>query len=69
MAAQLIPLANWAESIFGEHRPHPNTLLNWIKNGRIRPIPKKVGRGYFCRPDAEYVDPNAEKIQRLINGR
>jgi hypothetical protein len=44
-------------------------LLNWIKNGRIRPVPRKKGREYFCRPDAEYVDPIAEKIERMIGGR
>jgi len=26
-------------------------------------------RTYFCRPDAEYVDPVAEKIERMVNGR
>ncbi|WP_367620791.1 excisionase [Burkholderia sp. AU45274] len=69
MAARLIPLSVWADAEFGEHRPHQNTLLNWIKMGRIRPVPRKVGREYFCRPDAEYVDPEAEKIERLIHGR
>jgi predicted site-specific integrase-resolvase len=69
MAAQLIPLRTWAEAVFGEHRPHANTLLNWIKNGKIRPVPRKVGREYFCRPDAEYVDPVAERIERMIGGR
>jgi len=68
MAAQLIPVSNWAETIFGERKPHQNTLLNWIKNGRIRPVPKKVGREYFCRPDAEYIDPVAEKIERMTGG-
>ncbi|PQP20197.1 excisionase [Burkholderia cepacia] len=69
MAAKLIPVATWADSVFGEYRPHKNTLLNWIKNGRIRPVPRKVGREYFCRPEAEYVDPVAERIERLTNGR
>ncbi|WOD18654.1 excisionase [Paraburkholderia kirstenboschensis] len=69
MAAQLIPLSVWAESIFGEHKPHRNTLMNWIRNGRIRPVPRKVGREYFCKPNAEYVDPVAERIERMTNGR
>lgn len=68
MTARLIPVAAWADAVFGEHRPHQNTLLNWIKAGRIRPVPRKVGRGYFCRPDAEYVDPVAEKIERMTSG-
>jgi predicted site-specific integrase-resolvase len=69
MAAQLIPLSVWAEAIFGEHKPHRNTLMNWIRNGRIRPVPRKVGREYFCKPNAEYVDPVAERIERMTNGR
>ena len=69
MAAQLIPVSNWASAVFGEHRPHANTLLRWIQNGRIKPQPKKVGRTYFCRPNAEYVDPEADKIERMASGR
>jgi hypothetical protein len=38
--------------------------MNWIRNGRIRPVPRKVGREYFCKPNAEYVDPVAERIER-----
>ena len=68
MAAQLIPLSDWAERWFGDARPHRNTLMNWIKNGHIRPFPKKIGRRYFCRPDAEYVDHRADKINRMIDG-
>ncbi|EEE09223.1 conserved hypothetical protein [Burkholderia multivorans CGD2M] len=33
------------------------------------PRPMKVGRGYFCRPDAEYVDETADQINRMIHGR
>lgn len=69
MAAQLIPVRTWAEAVFGDRVPHANTLLNWIKNGKIRPVPRKVGRQYFCRPDAEYVDQNAEKAERMGRGR
>ncbi|WP_366146085.1 excisionase [Paraburkholderia sp.] len=69
MAAQLIPVRTWAEGMFGERVPHANTLLNWIKNGKIRPLPRKVGRQYFCRPDAEYVDPRVDRIERMSRGR
>lgn len=69
MQAQLIPVRSWASRVFGDHQPHRNTLLNWIKNGRIRPLPRKIGREYFCRPDAEYIDPVAERIERMVNGR
>lgn len=66
--AQLIPVSSWADTIFGEHRPHRNTLLNWIRNGKIRPTPKKIGRAYFCEPTATYEDPAADKIERMIRG-
>ena len=69
MAAQLIPLSVWAETIFGEHKPHRNTLMNWIRNGRIRPVPRKVGREYLCKPNAEYVDPVTGRIERMANCR
>ena len=69
MSAQLIPVRKWAVAVFGDHVPHANTLLNWIKNGKIRPVPRKVGRQYFCRPDAEYVDPQVDELERMINGR
>ncbi|WGS53519.1 excisionase [Paraburkholderia sp. D15] len=68
MAAQLIPLRTWAETLFGEHVPHRHTLRNWVNGGKIRPMPIKVGRSYFCRPDAKYVDPIADEINRMTNG-
>lgn len=68
MAAQLIPLSAWAEVVFGDRMPHRHTLRNWVNNGKIRPMPIKVGRTYFCRPDAEYVDPVADEINRMTNG-
>ncbi|WP_244120589.1 excisionase [Burkholderia gladioli] len=66
---KLIPLQVWAEQTFGEHAPHANTLRRWVRNGKILPVPIKVGRSYFVRPEAEYFDPVAQKIQRMINGR
>ncbi|RQR94542.1 hypothetical protein DIE04_18990 [Burkholderia sp. Bp8994] len=65
---KLIPLQVWAEQTFGEYAPHRNTLLSWVKNGKICPFPKKVGRRYFVTPEAEYIDPVAQKIQRMIDG-
>lgn len=50
-----IPLAVWADQVFGDHSPHANTLLRWVREGRIQPQPKKIGRGYFLVPHAEYV--------------
>jgi hypothetical protein len=63
---KLIPLSVWAYDVFGEHAPHRNTLLNWVRNGKIVPFPVKVGRSYFVEPDARYFDPVAEKIRRML---
>ena len=69
MAAKLIPLREWAHDLFGEHAPHYNSLLNWIKRNSIMPRPIKVGRRYLCDPKARYIDPVAEKIGRMADGR
>lgn len=66
---RLIPLQEWAIETFGKHAPHRHTLRNWVNSGKIRPMPIKVGRSYFVSPDARYVDPAAEEIQRMIDGR
>jgi len=67
--AQLILVSSWAAAIFPDWTPHPNTLRNWVHNGKIRPAPKKIGNKYFCDPKAEYVDPVADKIERMTRGR
>jgi len=65
----MITLYKWAEAVFGEKQPHRQTLWKWIADGRIRPIPKKVGRAYYCTPDAEYIDPVAKKLEEIYSGR
>lgn len=49
-----VPLKVWAVQVFGEHQPHPNTLLRWVHEGRIQPPAKKIGRHYYVRPEADY---------------
>jgi len=65
---KLIPVAVWAEMVFGDYAPHPNTLRSWVRNGKILPVPVKVGHRYFCSPEARYIDPRAERISRMIKG-
>lgn len=65
---KLIPLSVWAEETFGEYAPHRHTLRNWVNNGKIRPVPIKIGRSYFVSPNARYIDPVAEELQRMIDG-
>ena len=50
-----VPLSVWATHVFGDHCPHNNTLLKWVHEGRIQPQPKKIGRGWFLVPYAEYI--------------
>jgi hypothetical protein len=50
-----VPLAIWAQLLLGEYAPHQNTLLRWVHDGRIQPQPKKMGRYWVVRVDAEYV--------------
>jgi hypothetical protein len=50
-----VPLTIWAQLMFGEYSPHVNTLRRWVNDGRIQPQPKKMGRYWFVRVDAEYT--------------
>lgn len=49
-----ITLNEWAASQFSRV-PHYNTLIKWVHDGRIQPQPKKIGRAWQVRPNAEYV--------------
>lgn len=48
-----ITLAEWASMMFSKV-PHRNTLLKWVHEGHIQPQPRKIGRGYQVKRDAEY---------------
>lgn len=50
-----VPLSVWATAVFGEFAPHNNTLLRWVHDGRIQPQPRKIGRLWWVKPDAEYI--------------
>lgn len=50
-----VTLAEWAELMFSKV-PHTNTLLRWVHEGRIQPQPKKIGRAWRVKPNAEYVE-------------
>jgi hypothetical protein len=65
---KLVTLEVWAERLFGDARPHRNTLLNWRKNGRILPAPIKCGSRYFVEPTAVYCDDAGEMPRRMGNG-
>lgn len=50
----LISLKAWAERL--QPAPHINTLRNWVRNGRIIPVPRKLGRSYYVHPDAKHIN-------------
>jgi hypothetical protein len=67
--SKLVSLEQWAELIFGDKKPHRNTLLNWRRDGRIVPQPIKCGGRYFVEPHAVYSDDAGEMQRRMGNGR
>lgn len=52
---RFIPLTFWIALLLGEHAPHPNTVLRWVREGRIYPQPIKVGKTWNVRKDAAYI--------------
>ncbi|WP_365782211.1 excisionase [Oryzomicrobium sp.] len=55
----MISLKKWAERL--DPPPHPNTLRNWTRDGKIIPPPVKIGRAY-------YVNEKARHISEVLNG-
>jgi hypothetical protein len=49
-----VKLKDWAHLMFGEQIPHVHTLRRWVHEGLIQPPPKKIGKTYYVKPDAEY---------------
>jgi len=40
-------------------------LRAWARSGKIYPMPKKVGRIYFVRPNAEYIRNINSLVHRM----
>lgn len=53
--SRYITLVEWAQVNFSK-TPHMNTLRRWVHDGHIRPKPKKVGKAWQVKRDAEYVE-------------
>ncbi len=60
MTGKWMRLKEWVTTTYGDNPPHINTIRNWIRDGKISPPPRKHGRDYYFRPDAEYVDKMAK---------
>lgn len=56
---KLQKLREWADSQFGNMAPKSDvTLRRWVRDGKIVPRPRKIGRDYAVRPDAKYINPS-----------
>lgn len=53
-APQMIRVEDWAASLFAEP-PSSWVLGRWRREGLIHPPPVRVGRSWFVRPDAKYM--------------
>jgi predicted site-specific integrase-resolvase len=60
-----LTLQVWAQQQWGEHAPSIFTLRAWARSGKIYPMPKKVGRIYFVRPNAEYIRNINSLVHRM----
>lgn len=52
--SRYVTLQEWAQTMFSK-TPTPNTLMRWARDGHIKPAPKKVGKAWQVKRDAEYV--------------
>lgn len=52
-----ITLEAWAAQLY-DPPPSIKTLRRWARECRIFPAPQKIGRTYYCEPDARYIDPS-----------
>lgn len=62
MGDRLLTLEEWAEAVYGKHRPNLDTLRRWARQARIYPLPEKHGRTYFVIPSARHIDPNKPMV-------
>lgn len=56
MNESLITLREWGDRTYGESVPTINTLRKWARTKMIAPHPKKHGREYFVRPNAQFIN-------------
>jgi Excisionase-like protein len=50
-----VTLPQWAALQFREGAPHIKTLRRWCCEGKIFPVPQKLGRTYYVEENARYV--------------
>lgn len=55
---RLLTLEEWADAVYGAHRPNRDTLRRWVRQSKIQPPPEKHGRTYFVSAQSRYIDPS-----------
>lgn len=58
-----IQLKEWGRLNFSP-APCRNTLSNWVKAGRISPMPVFIGRAYYVESSAKYIADKMEAPKR-----
>ena len=53
--SRYVTLQEWAGMMFSKI-PHNNTLRRWANDGKISPPPRKVGKSWQVKRDAQYVE-------------
>ncbi len=53
--SRYVTLQEWAATMFSKV-PHENTLRRWVHDGHIKPKPRKVGKAWQVKRDAEYLE-------------
>lgn len=53
--SRYVTLKEWAALTLSKI-PHQNTLLRWVHDGHIQPQPRKVGKAWQVKRDAQYVE-------------
>lgn len=61
-----LSLEKWLIANF-DPPPSMDTARRWVREGKIYPLPMKVGRAYYVEQDAEYVDEAYTRRRRLVD--
>lgn len=61
-----VSLVTWGASKF-DPPPSAATLRRWRAEGLIHPAPRKVGRSWMVREDAEYLDGEVHQLVEPVS--
>lgn len=67
-APKEVPLEIWAAAKFAPP-PSIHTLRRWVRETKIFPIPRKYGREYLVKTDADYVVSTKARMACLARPR